>query len=597
MLAAYHQVGTYLRVTGCEVVRPLRPVVRQSAEGLSARSTAWTSCSVLSRRPVVSVVTPFLNAERFMQDAIESVFAQTYRDWELLLVDDGSRDGSTAIAHGCAERHPERVRYIEHTGHVNRGMSASRNVGVSHARGKYVAFLDADDVWLPHKLEEQVRILHAQPEAAMVYGLSEFWYSWAGDQPVARDFVHKLGVPSNTLIQPPALLTRFFLAQDAAIPGPTDVLVRRDAIHDVGGFEEIFRGAYEDQAFYAKICLNFPVIAVPTRWDRYRQHPDSSFSIMNKEQQEYAERLFFLNWLAGYLADQRLTDIEILRGLRMEMWRYRHPKLFHLWRVTQRFAVRVARRALPFPVRGWLRAKATGADYCPPVGRVRLGSLRRLTPFSSVFGFDRGLPLDRYYIEQFLARHAADIRGHVLEIEDDTYTRRFGGARVTQSDVLHVRRGEPKATIVADLTRAENIPCETFDCIVLTQTLQFICDVRAAIATVYRILRPGGVVLATVPGISHIIRYDMDQWGQYWSFTTLSMRRLFEDVFPPASVSVDAYGNVLTAASFLYGMASQELRQDELSHRDPDYEVTITIRAVKPTGHHDQCGTGGFASS
>lgn len=297
---------------------------------------------------VVSVITIFLNAEQFMEEGLESAFAQTYHEWELLLVDDGSTDRSTAIARRYADRYPEQVRYLEHPGHTNRGMSASRNLGIRHATGEYVAFLDADDVWLPHKLEEQVPILDSQPEAAMVYGLSEFWYSWTGAREDSdRDFLHHLGVPSHSLIRPPALLPHFFLAQDAAIPGPTDVLVRREAIDRVGGFEEIFPGAYEDEAFYAKICLTAPVFPVDTCWDRYRQHPDSSNSAVERARQEYSTRLFFLNWLASYLDEQGVQDSEILRGVRKEIRRCRHPKASRLWRNRSTYV----RRLVPLRAR------------------------------------------------------------------------------------------------------------------------------------------------------------------------------------------------------------------------------------------------------
>jgi glycosyltransferase involved in cell wall biosynthesis len=315
----------------------------------------------VSDDPVVSVVTIFLNAEQFLEEAIESAFAQTYDRWELLLVDDGSNDGSTAIARRYATRHPAQVSYLEHAGHANRGMSAARNLGVSRARGEYIAFLDADDVWLPHKLEEQVKILDSQPEAAMLYGLSEFWYSWADNpQGNPRDFVHDLGVPSGTLIQPPSLLTRFFFAQDAAIPGPTGVLVRREAFERLGGFEEAFRGAYEDEVFYAKVCLNAPVFAVDTCWDRYRQHSDSSNSMMERAGEEYSSRLFFLNWLAGYLAEQGIKDVEIWRKLRKELWRCRHPTVSRLWQNRHRLMRRIARRMLPASVRAWLGHYASG---------------------------------------------------------------------------------------------------------------------------------------------------------------------------------------------------------------------------------------------
>lgn len=233
-------------------------------------------------------------------------------------------------------------------------------------------------------------------------------------------------------------------------------------------------------------------------------------------------------------------------------------------------------------VRRWLWAKWRGVDGTPPVGRVQLGSLRRLTPFSREFGYDRGRPVDRYYIEAFLSANRSDIRGHVLEIAEDAYTRRFGGDRVIKSDVLHVREGQPHATIVADLAGADHIPADSFDCVILTQTLQFIFDVPAALRTVRRILRPGGVVLATLPGISPISRYDMERWGCFWGFTSLSARRLFEAVAPATAIRIEAHGNVLAAAAFLYGMAAEELEPGELDSFDPDYEVIITVRAVRP---------------
>jgi SAM-dependent methyltransferase len=240
-----------------------------------------------------------------------------------------------------------------------------------------------------------------------------------------------------------------------------------------------------------------------------------------------------------------------------------------------------AKVAVPAGTRGWLRRQQQRWRRWPPVGWARMGSLRRTTPISRVFGFDRGLCIDRYYIERFLSLHASDIRGHVLEIGDDRYTRRFGGNRVTKSDVLSVVEGNPGVTIVADLTRADDLPSNGFDCMICTQALQFIYEVRAAIRTIYRILKPGGVLLATFSGISQISRYDMDRWGDYWRFTSLSARRLFEEVFPRASVAVEAHGNVLAAIGLLHGLAQEDLWREELDYRDPDYEVLITVRAVK----------------
>ena len=215
-----------------------------------------------------------------------------------------------------------------------------------------------------------------------------------------------------------------------------------------------------------------------------------------------------------------------------------------------------------------------------PVGKVDCGDLRRLNPLSRLFGYDRGLPVDRYYIERFLAEETGSIRGRVLEVGDDCYTRRFGGDRVTHSDVLHVHHGNPQATIVADLSDGKEIPSDCFDCVILTQTLHVIYDVHNAIRTLHRILKPGGILLATVPGISQIDHYEWaEQW--YWSFTTRSSRRLFGEVFSADRVTIQAYGNVRAATAFLYGLATEELRCEELDYRDRDYELLITAKAIK----------------
>jgi SAM-dependent methyltransferase len=235
---------------------------------------------------------------------------------------------------------------------------------------------------------------------------------------------------------------------------------------------------------------------------------------------------------------------------------------------------------LPASLYEYARSSIRGVPYVPPTGSVRFGSLRRLSPLSRRWGRDRGRAIDRYYIENFLEAHRADIRGRVLEIGDNTYTLRFGGDRVTTSDVLHVDEGHAGATIVADLTGAEHVAGDQFDCIVFTQTLQFIFDAPAALRTLHRILKPGGVLLCTVPGITHTGDRD---WGDNWcwSFTRRSMAQLLEREFEDGEVRIEAYGNVLTASAFLYGLAEQELTRIELDHHDPAYEMVIAARAVK----------------
>jgi glycosyltransferase involved in cell wall biosynthesis len=540
----------------------------------------------MPNRTLVSVIMIFLNEERFIQEAIDSIFAQTYKNWELLLVDDGSTDKSTRIARSHAAQYPMKVRYLEHEGHQNRGMSASHNLGISHAKGEYIAFLDADDVWLPHKLEQQTAIIKTQPNAAMVCGRAQWWYSWTGNVEDSQcDFVQRLDVPLDTVVEPPDLLFLFLKDEWASL---CDILVRREAVEAVGGYEESFYGMYEDQAFHAKLCLHFPAFVSGTCWYRYRQHPGACTARSHATGATYAARQTFLKWLEAYLFRQGMRNGSIWEVVQDEFWPYRHPILAGISRRANGFAdqmkslsIGIGRRVFAAPVRHWLWTKWNGGEYRPSVGWVRFGSLRRVTPVSRHFGFDRGLPVDRYYIEKFLTRHGGDIRGCVLEIGDNNYTRRMGGDRVTRSDVLHVEEGNPKATYVGDLTCADHIPSQTFDCIILTQTLHFIYHVRAAIKTLYRILKPGGVVLVTIPGITQIARKEMERWGQYWSFTKQSAQRLFVEVFPADNVTVEADGNVLTTAAFLYGLATQELLQKELDYHDPDYELIITVRAVK----------------
>ena len=222
----------------------------------------------------------------------------------------------------------------------------------------------------------------------------------------------------------------------------------------------------------------------------------------------------------------------------------------------------------------------------PPVGRVDFGDLRRTTPISTVWGADRGEPVDRHYIEAFLTRHAQDVRGRVLEIGTDRYTRSFGGDRVVSSDVLHVAEHNPGVTIIGNLETGEGLGDESFDgafdCVILTQTLNVLFDVPSALRTAERILAPGGILLVTVPGISKISRYDMDRWGHHWSFTTASMRRLLEQVFPASHLEIEAHGNVLAAIAFLHGLSSSELSAEELARADRDYEVLVACRAKKP---------------
>ena len=271
--------------------------------------------------PVVSVVVPIWNAERFLAEAIESVIAQTWPHWELLLADDGSTDRSPEIARLYAERHPETIRCLEHPGRANRGESATRNLGLKAGKGDLFAFLDADDVGLPEKLERQVPLLLARPEAGWLYGNTEYWF-----EDGRRSFSPPLGLPSGTVVEPPHLLTRF-LRREAAVPCTCGLLVRREAVERSGGFDESFRSMYADQVFYARLALTAPVLVDHGCWERYRQHPDSTCAVSKKEGTAREARRIYLTWLERALEESRVSDPDLRRALRRELRAFRHPRL------------------------------------------------------------------------------------------------------------------------------------------------------------------------------------------------------------------------------------------------------------------------------
>jgi glycosyltransferase involved in cell wall biosynthesis len=277
----------------------------------------------------------FLNAETFLEEAITSVLAQTYTHWELLLVDDGSADTSTQIAQRFALRHSERIHYLQHAGHENRGMSAARNLGLRHSGGEFIAFLDADDVWLPPKLEYQVAVLRQHPEAQMAYGPTRLWYSWTDNpQAAKRDGWRKTGIRGEQVIDPPELLLRFLRGR-AQTPATCSVLIRREAVEAVGGFEESFRGLYEDQAFFAKIFLTTPAFVSRKSWDLYRQHPNSCCIAAAGTGDFHPElphpaKHAFLKWFETYLSGQVGADSKVRSTLRRQLWLYDHARLHRL---------------------------------------------------------------------------------------------------------------------------------------------------------------------------------------------------------------------------------------------------------------------------
>lgn len=526
---------------------------------------------------LVSVVMIFKDAAAYLDEAAQSVLAQSWSSLELLLVDDGADDGSDEIAR-CIAARDDRARVLQHPGRVNRGMSAARALGIEQARGDVTAFLDADDRWDSTHLAHEVALLEAHPEAGMVCGRAWSWRSW--QDPAERDELSPLAFAPGVVVPPPRLLAAV-LRNGAVAPPTCSLLVRTRALQDSGGPVAAFTGMYEDQVLNSRLQITVPAVMSGATSAWYRRH-DASATALAMRDGSYdptapnESRRRFLTWLAGLpeLAPGR-TDPD-LRGLvdraLREQTAVEHERL-----PLRRAAVATAARVLPRRVVG----KAHDLLRPRAVGQVRLGSLARIEPVSRQFGFDRGLPVDRWYIEGFLGRWAEDIRGRVLEVGDASYTTRFGGARVAQADVLNLRGDVPGTSFVADLADGAALPDEAFDCVVLTQTLHLVFDVHAAVRTLRRILRPGGVLLVTVPGISPV---STDEWAEtwHWSFTRHSARRLFGGVFGEHCVDVEQHGNALSATAFLQGLATHELPRWKLDVIDLQFPVVVGVRAVRP---------------
>lgn len=284
---------------------------------------------IMNNDPVVSIIIPFFNAEKYFQETVESVLVQTIDNWELLLVDDGSTDNSSAIALHYVNQYPRKIRYLEHENHQNRGRSESRNLGIRKAFGQYVALLDADDVWLPHNLEHQISLLEKRPEATMLYMTTLRWYSWMGDLTnLQRDNLYDLRISTDQLVEPPHLLN-LMIQQKITIPCPSSVLLRRNDLKNIGLFEPAFPGMHDDQVFYAKVFLNTSVFVADGWGAKYRKHPDSCVATARKDGKEEQSHLRFLNWLKEYFIENKVRDSDLWNSLNQQLWRYRYLTLKH----------------------------------------------------------------------------------------------------------------------------------------------------------------------------------------------------------------------------------------------------------------------------
>lgn len=526
--------------------------------------------------PTVAVVITTFNHARFLGEALDSVLAQTRPVDHIIVIDDGSTDNPQEVV----SRYP-RVTFIRQT---NQGLSAARNAGLKVAGDDYVLFLDADDRLTPPAVETHLKSFAAKPHAAFAYGAYRF---------IDAEGNETVSVPLQDISSDPfgSLLGGNRIGMHAT------VMYRRQALVEAEGFDTGLRAA-EDYDTYLRICRTNEVAVADEIVAEYRRHGanmslnapfmlDAVLKVLGRYKPSAHEGEALALWDAGtrqwseFYVGQSVFRVRDTFGSERFWAACRqsaglvatHPMTAARWGAQT--LVRKVKPALR-PLRRKLRTILAGPSG---IGRVRMGQLRRTTPISANFGYDRGKPVDRHYVEQFLATHSADIAGDVLEIGDSSYTRRYGGNAVSRAFVFNRYPGAG-TDFVGDIAGEHDLPEAAFDCIVLTQTLHLVYDMPKAVHTLWRALRPGGVLLVTVPWATPIDRHE---WGStwFWSLTPAALKRLLSDDFGESGVQVASHGNTLVAAAFLYGLAEHELSQAEFDANDPYCPVIVTGRAVK----------------
>lgn len=554
----------------------------------------------------ISVVIHFLNAANYLSQAIESVLRQTFRDWELVLVDGGSTDDSVAVSKNFQEKFPDRIRILEHQGPTTLGIFSSRIWGATEATSPVVALLDSDDEWHPQFLERQYAIYQRvfADRPGMVYCPVTYW--WEDMELAAHGYVQP--VPPPGLHEPPTLLVPFLEEGYQRSAANSAVMIARELVLQakplIGAANE---GMVEDQYLWSFLLTRMPVFVNPEPLVRYRQWGGSTCATTFKQGKAQSLRQGHLRWLYAYLQKcqvphqehllqqiQRLINREFplphaddameqsARTLSETPWKkYIQSVLRHA--LPQHMFLRMQdayRRAVWNGSQTWQQFQGIRCSF-----RARMRLTTGIEPLSYYWGDDRGsISIYRYYIERFLQECSSDIRGHCLEFEDDVYTSKFGRARVKKLDVLHVDASNPRATIVADLTMPNVIPNDVFDCIICTHVLHIIFRLDRMIAELFRILKPNGVLLIAVPHMSMCA----PRCHELWRFTPEGLFRLLSEAFPSGQITIKPYGNSLTAAGIIRGLASHEFSQFELDAHRPDFAPEICARAVKTQEDDDR---------
>ena len=318
----------------------------------------------VTEAPLVSVVIPYLNPDQgFLKEAVESILLQDYRPLEILFVDDGSRERFDDRVRSWCVDDEVLMQFLHHKNRENRGSSASRNLGIRESTGKYIAFLDADDVWLPGKIREQCAIMEGDRSLSMIFGLTRYWFAWDSLHTAkSRDFTARPGFSGQVVFEPPVYLTGMLRGR-FLVPNPSNLMARRDAVLNCGGFEEEFPDLYDDQVFIAKLALSGKVCAVPTLWDKYRQHEDSMTARIGDYENECRARERFLSWLNNFCRKSGPQYPEVSeaiakdRWLAKSVWTRTGSASYRSIRWAKKWLLRMEERTIPAKIRWryWLK--------------------------------------------------------------------------------------------------------------------------------------------------------------------------------------------------------------------------------------------------
>jgi glycosyltransferase involved in cell wall biosynthesis/SAM-dependent methyltransferase len=616
----------------------------------------------------VSIVVPAFNSAATLDETIDSVLGQTFRDWELIIFNDGSVD-TTGLVAAEKSRSDPRIRVASGE---NGGLASARNRGAAHATSPWLVFLDADDLITPEHLATMLKTASLHPTARLIYASAE-------RMTLDRRMSGPEFPPQTQHFEALGIYNPFFVH---------GCMIHRVAFDTFGGFETslatcedwdlwqrlarsgvefasadaclaIYRMRRQSLSRSAQTlfdCGRQVILRAHDSDPRVREPLDAYANGLPKERVGSAV-LGLATWCSANMIGGSLDPIPFIENADIPPVSYLDRDRLvsmlalgvpngacllvsdweRLWAGSERHILRVlkvleqrigvanfasdvmsalAQRLKEYSMMSpggsvssydknhTISEQRTGlANFAsdvissftqrlqklashdkhravPAVGKVNFGDLRRVRPIGTQWGYDRGTPIDRHYIESFLEKHRADVQGCVLEIGDNAYTMRFGGDRVIRSEILNADPEAKDATIIADLATADHIESNRFDCIILTQTLQYLFDLGSTTAHLHRMLKPGGVLLISVAGITPI-GYDKWEHLRYWSLTPASMRKQLEQQFSASCVQVEARGNIFTAISFLHGLSQEDISGFEDQPDDPHFPVSVLARAVK----------------